>query len=153
MKMEQTECSETLAYKIQTPKNYPEESIQHSEHGENSKSRIFHTCLIHSHCARTCEFTYKIYLLLQYIQLHLAVKLVMQSQKLLWYLIQWYECFKRILKRFMIHMFLNYNAVHKNHSSMHVYVLIALIFSIATRTCYGPCGLLSGNTFKQLLCY
>jgi len=83
MKMEQTECSETLAYKIQTPKNYPEESIQHSEHGENSKSRIFHTCLIHSHCARTCEFTYKIYLLLQYIQLHLAVKLVMQSQKLL----------------------------------------------------------------------
>jgi len=29
MKMEQTECSETLAYKIQTPGNYPEESIQH----------------------------------------------------------------------------------------------------------------------------
>jgi hypothetical protein len=28
MKMEQTECSETLAYKIQTPGNYPEESIQ-----------------------------------------------------------------------------------------------------------------------------
>jgi len=27
--MEQTECSETLAYKIQTPGNYPEESIQH----------------------------------------------------------------------------------------------------------------------------
>ena len=26
--MEQTECSETLAYKIQTPGNYPEESIQ-----------------------------------------------------------------------------------------------------------------------------
>jgi len=23
MKMEQTECSETLAYKIQTPENYP----------------------------------------------------------------------------------------------------------------------------------
>ena len=34
MKMEQTECSETLPYKIQTPGNYPEESIQHSEHGE-----------------------------------------------------------------------------------------------------------------------
>jgi len=34
-----TECSETLAYKIQTPGNYPEESIQHSEHGENLKSR------------------------------------------------------------------------------------------------------------------
>jgi len=28
MKMEQTECSETSAYKIQTPVNYPEESIQ-----------------------------------------------------------------------------------------------------------------------------
>jgi hypothetical protein len=32
--MEQTECSETLGYKIQTP-NYPEESIQHSEHDES----------------------------------------------------------------------------------------------------------------------
>jgi hypothetical protein len=28
-KMEQTECSETSAYKIQTPGNYPEENIQH----------------------------------------------------------------------------------------------------------------------------
>ena len=28
MKMEQTGCSETSAYKIQTPGNYPEESIQ-----------------------------------------------------------------------------------------------------------------------------
>ena len=28
------ECSETSTYKIQTPGNYPEESIQHSEHGE-----------------------------------------------------------------------------------------------------------------------
>ena len=37
MKMEQTECSETLAYKIQSPGNCPEESIQHSEHGENLK--------------------------------------------------------------------------------------------------------------------
>jgi len=40
MKMEQTECSETSAYKIQTPGNCPEESIQHSEQGENLKSRI-----------------------------------------------------------------------------------------------------------------
>jgi len=40
MKMEQTECSETSAYKIQTPGNYPEESIQHSEYGESLKSRI-----------------------------------------------------------------------------------------------------------------
>jgi hypothetical protein len=29
MKMEQTGCSETLAYKIQTPGNHPEESILH----------------------------------------------------------------------------------------------------------------------------
>jgi len=28
--------------KIQTPGNYPEESIQHSEHGESLKSRIIH---------------------------------------------------------------------------------------------------------------
>jgi len=38
-KMEQTECSETSAYKVQTPGNHPEESIQHSEHGESLKSR------------------------------------------------------------------------------------------------------------------
>jgi hypothetical protein len=40
MKMEQTVCSETSIYKIQAPGNYPEESIQHSEHGESLKSRI-----------------------------------------------------------------------------------------------------------------
>jgi len=47
MKMEQTGCSETSAYtsKIQTPGNYPEESIQHSEHGKSLKSRICRNCL------------------------------------------------------------------------------------------------------------
>jgi len=35
-----TECSETSTYKIQTPGNYPEESIEHSEHGDSLKSRI-----------------------------------------------------------------------------------------------------------------
>jgi len=35
-----TECSETSAYKIQTPENYPEESIQRSEQGKSLKSRI-----------------------------------------------------------------------------------------------------------------
>jgi hypothetical protein len=35
-----TECFETSAYKIQTPGNYPEESIQHPEHGESLKSKI-----------------------------------------------------------------------------------------------------------------
>jgi len=39
MKMEQTECSETSAYKLQTLGNYPKESIQHTEHGESLKSR------------------------------------------------------------------------------------------------------------------
>jgi len=38
MKMEHTECSKTLAYKIQTPGNYPEESKQHSKHSENLES-------------------------------------------------------------------------------------------------------------------
>jgi hypothetical protein len=35
-----TERSETSAYKIQTPEKYPEESIQHSEHGGSLKSGI-----------------------------------------------------------------------------------------------------------------
>ena len=38
MKMEQTECSKTSAYTIQTPGNYPEENIQHTEHAESLKS-------------------------------------------------------------------------------------------------------------------
>jgi hypothetical protein len=40
MKMEQIECSETSAYKIQTPGNHPEENIQHTEHGESLKSKV-----------------------------------------------------------------------------------------------------------------
>ena len=40
MNMEQTECSETSAYKIQTPGYHPKESIQHSGHGESLKSKI-----------------------------------------------------------------------------------------------------------------
>ena len=35
-----TECSKTSAYKIRTPENYPEESIQHTEHGGSLKSRV-----------------------------------------------------------------------------------------------------------------
>jgi len=42
MNMEKTGYSETSAYKIQTPENYPEESIQHSEHGEILKSRTYY---------------------------------------------------------------------------------------------------------------
>ena len=37
MKMEQTECSETSAYKIQTPGNYPEENIKHTTRHTNNR--------------------------------------------------------------------------------------------------------------------
>jgi hypothetical protein len=51
MKMEQTECSETSAYKIKTPGNYPEENTQHTEQDESLKSRRFlflpNTVLLH----------------------------------------------------------------------------------------------------------
>ena len=40
MKIEQTVCSETSIYKIQTTGNYPEENIQNTEHGESLKSRM-----------------------------------------------------------------------------------------------------------------
>jgi hypothetical protein len=40
--MEQTVCSEMLAFKLQMLVNHPEESIRHSEHGESLKSRIIH---------------------------------------------------------------------------------------------------------------
>ena len=47
--MEQTECSETSAYKIQTPGNYPEENIQQNfskilDDGftKNAQNIIFH---------------------------------------------------------------------------------------------------------------
>jgi hypothetical protein len=38
MKIQQTQCTEKLPYKIQPPGNYPEESIQQSEHGESLKT-------------------------------------------------------------------------------------------------------------------
>jgi hypothetical protein len=41
--MEQTECSETSAHKIQTPGNYPEENIQQSENWIPVGGQIFHT--------------------------------------------------------------------------------------------------------------
>jgi hypothetical protein len=42
MKMEQIECSETSAYKIQTLGNHSGENIQHTEHGESLKSKMFY---------------------------------------------------------------------------------------------------------------
>ena len=41
MKMEQIECSETSAYKIQTPKNYPEESMQYYLLLQTRPTKIF----------------------------------------------------------------------------------------------------------------
>jgi hypothetical protein len=48
MKMEQTQCSETLAFKLQTPGNNPEENIRHSEHGESLKSRIISVAMTYN---------------------------------------------------------------------------------------------------------
>jgi hypothetical protein len=49
--MEQIECSETLAYKIETPGNYPKENILYSEHGESLKSRKnIHAHVFHCIC-------------------------------------------------------------------------------------------------------
>jgi len=44
MKMEQAEFSETSEYKVQTPGNYPKQSIQHTEHDENFKLRRYCNC-------------------------------------------------------------------------------------------------------------
>jgi hypothetical protein len=46
VKMEQKECSEMSAYKIHTSENYPEESIQHSEHGKSLKLIILYHVFI-----------------------------------------------------------------------------------------------------------
>jgi hypothetical protein len=56
MEMEQTECSETSANKIQSPGNYPKERIQPSEPGERLKSR--HLVLLLLFCSVvTCSQT------------------------------------------------------------------------------------------------
>jgi hypothetical protein len=39
MKMEQTGCSETLVFKLQTPGNNPKKNVRHSKHDESLKSR------------------------------------------------------------------------------------------------------------------
>jgi hypothetical protein len=53
MKMEQAECSETFAYKIPTPGNYPEESIQdiflflqHTQTGPGIYPLFYKTCTV-----------------------------------------------------------------------------------------------------------
>jgi hypothetical protein len=82
--MEQTECSETSAYKIQTPGNYPEENIQHflaSSFQDNLisnsqkykqenyfanivyetlRSRALQACCMHKHTNKNVNFKLKI---------------------------------------------------------------------------------------------
>jgi lysozyme family protein len=41
MKMERTECSETLAFKLQMLGNSPKENIQHLKNGESLKSNTY----------------------------------------------------------------------------------------------------------------
>jgi len=52
-RVEQTECSETSAYKILAPGDCPEESIQYSEHGESLKSHMF--CSIFFFFRKSCR--------------------------------------------------------------------------------------------------
>jgi len=44
MKMEQTECSETSAYKIQMPGNHPKERIQQAKKRPQSESLLTNLC-------------------------------------------------------------------------------------------------------------
>jgi hypothetical protein len=46
MKMEETECSETLAIKLHTLENNPKENIRHSKHGDSLKSRRDYICSV-----------------------------------------------------------------------------------------------------------
>jgi len=54
MKMKETECSETSAYKIQTLGNYPEEGIEHSEQDESLKSSIINIIQEAKFCYHYC---------------------------------------------------------------------------------------------------
>jgi hypothetical protein len=56
-----TECSETSAYTIQTQGNYPEENMQHTEHGESLKSRIKQPYYTHNNLKITVRFYLPIY--------------------------------------------------------------------------------------------
>ena len=60
MKMERMGCSEMSVYKIQTLGNYPEESIQHSEHGESLKSRSDTIFLSDKLCQSGTSFLFQI---------------------------------------------------------------------------------------------
>ena len=61
MKMEQ--CCETLAYKIQTPENHPEGSMQHSEHGESSNQEKINVFIIATGHSSTKHYKLSVHLL------------------------------------------------------------------------------------------
>jgi len=46
LKMEPTQCSETLVFNTQAPGKYPEDNLSLLLHGESLKSRIIHFWLI-----------------------------------------------------------------------------------------------------------
>jgi hypothetical protein len=56
VKMEQTVCSETSAFNIQTPGKYPEENIPYLQHGESLKTTIVRNVLQLATLADTREF-------------------------------------------------------------------------------------------------
>jgi len=57
MKMEQTECSEMSAYKIQMPGNHPKESIQQNDY--MFRPFLFYKAIISSRVSK--EKLYKVY--------------------------------------------------------------------------------------------
>jgi len=83
-----TECSETSAYKIQTPGNYLEESVQHSEHGESLKSITKYVISVCNFVAKKITFPKMFPSLIVYHQI--------EPTYLLTYLFQGAESFLRI---------------------------------------------------------
>ena len=51
-------CFETSVYKIQTPGNYPEECIRHSEHDESLKSRKMNFFIVKPKVLENCKSLY-----------------------------------------------------------------------------------------------
>jgi len=54
MKFEHTVCSKTLAYKFQTPGNYPEERVQRSEHGKGLSRLIWSLTSVNDTVKQEC---------------------------------------------------------------------------------------------------
>ena len=69
------QCSETSAYKIQTPENHPEESTQHSGQGESLKSRVINLFTI-TDSTIGCQTSKSCYVCLKMLNCYLAIKLL-----------------------------------------------------------------------------